>query len=148
MRSGFILSFLCAVFCGAAASSVQAQPGRGTGPGPGAWWNSDKFKQELKLTGEQSARIEQIYQASLPQLRSSKEALDREEAGLSKLMAGSDAAEAEVVLSIDRLETARYTMSKARTMMLFRINRVLTPDQRARLEEIHRRTGAEREHPR
>jgi Spy/CpxP family protein refolding chaperone len=150
MRTGFILSFVCAALLGIAVSPGQAQAARGTGPGPGpgAWWNSEKFKQELKLTDEQSARIEQIFQASLPQLQSSKDALDREQAGLSKLMAGPDVAEAEVVLSIDRVETARYTMSKARTMMLFRMNRVLTPDQRAKLEEIHRRDEAGRGHPR
>ena len=148
MRAGVMLTILCATFFGLAAGPAQAQPQRGSGPGPGTWWNAEKMKQEMKLTDEQSARIEQIYQASRPQLRSSKEAIDREEAGLSKLMASSDADEAEVVLSIDRLETARYTMSKARTMMLFRINRVLTPDQRAKLEEIVRRTQAEREHSR
>ena len=152
MRLGVIPSVVCALLL-AAASPGLAQPPRETHPGgppPGApnWWNSDPIKREVKLTDEQSARIEQVFQASLPQLRSSKEELDRQEAVLSKLMAGSVADEAEVMLAIDRVETARYTMSKARTMMLFRINRLLTPEQRAKLEAIHRRNEAERDHPR
>ena len=153
MRLGLIRSVVCALLLGAAASPGLAQPPReshGGGPAPGApnWWNSDPIKREMKLTDEQSARIEQVFQASLPQLRASKQELDRQEAVLSKLMAGSVADEAEVMLAIDRVETARYTMSKARTMMLFRINRLLTPEQRAKLEAIHRRNEAERDHPR
>ncbi len=140
MRLGIVPFCLCAVLCWAAASPVQAQAPRGGGPGK--WWSSDKFKQELELTDEQSARIEKVYQAFVPQLRSSMEEIDREQARLSRLMAEANADEAEVVLAIDRVETARYTMSKARTMMLFRINRILAPEQRMKLEKIHQRTGA------
>jgi Spy/CpxP family protein refolding chaperone len=135
---------LCAVLLILGVAPAGAQSARGGGPPPGTWWTSDKFKQELRLTDDQSARIQQIFQASISQLRSSKDALDREEAGLSKLMASADAQEAEVLLAIDRVETARYTMSKARTVMLFRINRVLTHEQRAKLEEIHRATEPDR----
>jgi hypothetical protein len=39
-------------------------------------------------------------------------------------------------------------MSKARSMMLFRINRLLSQEQRATLEAIHRRNEAARDHPR
>jgi Spy/CpxP family protein refolding chaperone len=145
MRSLSVL--LCALFVALAAAPAGAQPAPRPGGPPPAWWTSERFKQDLHLTKEQSARIEQIVQASLPQLKDSKDSIDREEAVLSKLMAAADANEAEVLLAIDRVETARYTMSKARTVMLFRVNRVLSAEQRAKLQEIHQRDGADRARP-
>ena len=139
MRLAIVPACLGALICWALAGPALAQqPRRGE---PGKWWTADRFKQELALTGEQSARLEKVYQDFLPQLRSSMEDLDREQASLSRLMADAGAAEADVVLAIDRVETARYTMSKARTMMLFRMSRILTPEQRAKLEGMRKRSG-------
>jgi Spy/CpxP family protein refolding chaperone len=71
------------------------------------WWQSDRFKQELQLTDDQIARIEELFQAWLQESRRQKKALDR------------------------------AALSKARTLMLVRIRRVLSPEQRLRLAQLH-----------
>ena len=40
------------------------------------WWQSDLYKRELGLTPEQSRRLEDIFQAAVPNLRVQKKALD------------------------------------------------------------------------
>jgi Spy/CpxP family protein refolding chaperone len=112
---------------------------------PHSWWKSDEFRAALRLTADQSARIDSIFQTTLPQLRQEMDELDRLEEGLSRLIE-SDAEEVEIARHIDRVETARANVAKTRSLMLVRMRRVLTPDQRKRmraLEEESRRRGAD-----
>ena len=44
------------------------------------WWQSEMFKRELGLTTDQSAKIEAIFQKTVPVLRQEKDALDRAQA--------------------------------------------------------------------
>ena len=99
------------------------------------WWHSDKFKQELQLTEEQITRIEELFQAWLPESRRQKRALDRLEDELSRLIDTAD--EAAVMQYADRVEAERAALSKARTLMLVRIRRVLSVEQRAKLADLH-----------
>lgn len=108
------------------------------------WWQSDRFREELALTAEQSARIEEIFQAMLPKLRAAKGDLDRLDGTLSKLVAEGTADEAIVAQQIDRVEAARSELSKTRTLMLFRMHRILSADQRAKLKTLHEQWERER----
>jgi len=113
--------------------------------GQSRWWNDERSKRELGLTVEQSQRIEQIYQATLPKLRTAKKELDRQEAYFSELMKRRDApAEGDVTAAVERLEAARSDLGKLRTLMLYQMRRVLTPEQRAKLEAEHERSGRDR----
>jgi Spy/CpxP family protein refolding chaperone len=100
------------------------------------WWHSDRFKQELQLTDDQITRIEEVFQGSLPQFREHKRTLDHLEDELSRLIDTAD--EAGVMQQADRVEAERAALSKARTLMLVRIRRVLSVDQRAKLAQLHR----------
>jgi Spy/CpxP family protein refolding chaperone len=100
------------------------------------WWHSDKFKQELQLTTDQITRIEDVFQGSLPEFREHKRTLDRLEDELSRLIDTAD--EAAVMQHADRVEAERAALSKARTLMLVRIRRVLSVEQRAKLAQLHR----------
>ena len=114
---------------------------------PFQWWKVDKIKQELKLTAEQSASIERIFQASMDQLRVDKAALDLAQADFSKLMEQPTASERDFTRAVDKLEMARYYTSKERTTMLVRIHSILTPDQRKGLEVIRKRNDADKNRP-
>lgn len=108
--------------------------------GQSKWWNGERSKRELGLTVEQSQQIEQIYQATLPRLRTAKKELDRQETHFSELMKRRDAPpEGDVTAAIERLEAARSGLGKLRTLMLYQMRRVLTPEQRAKLEAEHER---------
>jgi Spy/CpxP family protein refolding chaperone len=100
------------------------------------WWHSDRFKQELQLTADQITRIEELFQAALPEFREHKQTLDRLETELSRLIDTAD--ETAVMQHADRVEAERAALSKARTLMLVRIRRVLTVEQRVKLADLHR----------
>ena len=112
---------------------------------PFKWWAIDKYKQELKLTADQSAEIERIFQASVERLRVDKDDFDRAQSSFSQLMDKPTAGEREFARAVDQLELARYNVSKERTMMLVRIHSVLTPDQRKGLEAIRKRNEGDRD---
>lgn len=107
------------------------------------WWQSDHFKRELVLTAEQSRRLEEIFQAAAPTLRTHKVALDKAERELDALVEkGGDSA---VMEQVNHVETARAELNKSRTMMLLRMRRVLTTDQWAKFTALHQAWERERQ---
>jgi Spy/CpxP family protein refolding chaperone len=102
------------------------------------WWQSDSFKRELGLTADQSTKIEAIFQRTLPALRTLKGALDKAEADFNQMVEASD--DAQVMAQVGVVEAARSELNKSRTMMLLRMRRVLTPDQRVKFVMLQQRT--------
>ena len=111
---------------------------------PSRWWATDKYKQELRLTAEQSAEIEQIVQTTLGRMKADKEDLDRAQSDFRQLMERPTTSQRELLKAAERLEMARYSIAKERTTMLVRIHSVLTPEQRRGLDAIAKRHEAER----
>jgi Spy/CpxP family protein refolding chaperone len=101
--------------------------------------------QELKLTADQSAQLDQIIMAGRARMTASKEDLDRAESDFRQLMSQPTVPQRELLSAAERLEMARYSIAKERTMMTVRIHSVLTPDQRKGLAAIAKRYEAERE---
>jgi len=112
------------------------------------WWQSEMFKRELGLTTDQSAKIEAIFQKTVPVLRQEKDALDRAQADFNQMIEASD--DAQVMAQVGVVEVARSELNKSRTMMLLRMRRVLTPDQRVKFVMLqqdprnHGRSGGKR----
>jgi Spy/CpxP family protein refolding chaperone len=129
MRSRWLvcLALSLAVLGGAAEASAQGFK----------WWQDERFKQELALTGEQIARLEEIFQALQPTLKTQKETLDKVEARLSKVINDPRTDEATVLQVIDKVETARGDLSRSRTLMGFRMRRILTSDQNVKMTALH-----------
>jgi Spy/CpxP family protein refolding chaperone len=100
--------------------------------------------QELKLTARQSAELDQIIQASRARMTADKEDLDRAQSDFRQLMERPDTNQRELLKAAERLEMARYSIAKERTMMGVRIHSVLTPEQRRGLDAIARRHEADR----
>jgi len=107
------------------------------------WWQTERFQRELALTLDQISRIEEIFQACIPELRQHKESLDRQEEELS-VMIDRAADEPLVMQQLDRVEAARVALSKSRTRMLLRIRRVLNTEQRVKLGVLHQEWIRER----
>ena len=101
------------------------------------WWQDENFKRELGLTAEQSTRLEDIFQKSLPSLRRQKESLDRAQAEFDRLVERGD--DTAVMDQFTNVEMARAELNKLRTMMLLRMRRSLTADQWARFTALHER---------
>jgi len=115
-----------------------------------AWWKSEEFQKDLGLTSDQCARIDSVFQATLPKLREGRAELDREEAALSQLI-DQNVDEAQIAKQVDVVEATRARLNKMRTLMLFRMRQVLTPEQRTKFTPLHdkwikdhpRRTGSD-----
>lgn len=109
------------------------------------WWQTERFQKELKLAPEQITRIEGIYTTSEPLLRAQKDAVDRREEKLSKVISDPKSDEPSVIQATDRLELARNEMTRTRTLMLFRIRRVLNDEQLLKLNAMHAHDRGDRE---
>src|SRR5262245_62984468 len=117
-----------------AAAQGQQQP----------WWRSQDIISALALTPDQSERIDKIFKTTRPDLRQEFDELDRLEAKLTRLIEGGTSDEAALARQIDRVETARASANKTRSLMLWRMRQVLTPDQRVRLKALQERTEGDR----
>jgi Spy/CpxP family protein refolding chaperone len=133
-------SFICL----ALSLSVLGLPAQAMAQGF-KWWQSERFQKELALTTEQITRLEGLFQTTEPTLRAQKDALDRREEKLSKVIADPKSDEPAVLQASERVEAARNELSRTRTLMLFRMRRILTDEQNVKMKQIHERDKAERE---
>lgn len=100
------------------------------------WWQHEKFQRELVLSPEQVARLEVIFQAAGPAMRSDKTAVDKLQAELSAMVQDGRADEATATELIIRVESARGDLGRTRALMLYRMRRVLTSDQYTKLKVL------------
>ena len=102
---------------------------------PHRWWKSDEVKAMLELREDQSAQLEESYGQSRPKQRESWRRLNAEERSLSKMIADMTVSELDVTRQVDRVEAARSELRKTRTLMVFRMYRVLSSSQRTTLKK-------------
>jgi Spy/CpxP family protein refolding chaperone len=121
-----------------AVSLSPSLAGTSEGPRPSKWWLDAACKARVGLTDAQTAEIDRIFLSVRDELRAEKMELEKQEAALSRLLAESSDSEAVVVRTIDRVEAARSALAKTRTLMLYRMHRLLSPDQRRKLEAFER----------
>jgi Spy/CpxP family protein refolding chaperone len=100
---------------------------------PPKFWVDPKLKAELAITDQQASDIEKVWRKDLQQRTDTRTRLEKLEAQLDQMMLDSSADEAAIVAQIDKVESARTEASKARMLMLYRINKLLTPEQRTKL---------------
>ena len=100
----------------------------------GKWWNDERFRTELGLTPEQSARLEAIFQKTQPILRQRMQALEAAEDEFDRLVEKGD--DSSVLDYVGIVETARAELNKTRTVMLLRMRRSLTADQWAKFTAL------------
>ena len=112
------------------------------------WWQNDRFQQELALTAEQVGRLEEIYQAAGPAMRTQKASLDRLQNDLSAMVNDGRADDGVAADLIARVENARADLGRSRALMLYRMRRLLTSDQHMKLKVLFDEHSREsRSHP-
>lgn len=128
---------LCKSFsCIALALLVSAWPQAAAAQGF-KWWQNERFQKELALSADQITRLEAIFQTTEPTLRAQKAALEKYEDKLSKIIADPASDEARVLQTADRVEATRTELSKTRTLMLFRMRRILSDGQNVKMKQLH-----------
>jgi Spy/CpxP family protein refolding chaperone len=110
----------------------SGQPPSGR-PGPKKWWIDAESRAELGITDQQSTAIEQEWQRSLAKRAETRERLEKAEAILEKLILEA-ADEPAVTAQLDKVEAARSDANKARVLLLYRINKLLTREQRVKVD--------------
>ena len=110
---------------------------------PRKWWQDEATMAVLEMTKQQSDDVEAIFEATFPRLTDLKKTLDALEAELSA-MVRERRDESVVAAKLDEVEEARSGLNKVRTLMLYRMHRVLTPEQDAKLKELFDKWERER----
>ena len=131
----------------------QAKPGAAPGEASGKpdqghqipkWWVDQKLRAELRITDQQSALIEKIWSKDYEKRAETRKRLETLEKQLDQMMIDASADEAAVVALLDKVEAARTEVSKGRVIMLYRMNKVLTPDQRVKLDAMAKEMRGQR----
>lgn len=99
---------------------------------------------ELAITDKQSADIDKIFEATIPGQRAKREELARLEEALAVMVKENKADVTTVAQQVEKVENIRAEFNKTRTVMLYKINLLLSADQRAKLEQLRARRDAER----
>jgi Spy/CpxP family protein refolding chaperone len=111
------------------------------------WWSDPQPRAELGITDQQSAAVEAIWQRELPKLRETRMKLEKLEEELTRLTSDKNADEAAVIAKIDAVETTRADGNKRRTAMIYRMQKVLTPEQRAKVKAMFEPREPQRRSP-
>ena len=108
------------------------------------WWKDEGFTRELSLTPDQSTRIESVFQTAQPALRAQQRALAMLEHELEKLVKEGRVEESEVDFFVGKVESARADLAKTRTMMIYRMRRILSEEQHTKLQAMFEQREKER----
>lgn len=99
---------------------------------------------ELGLSAEQSATIDQIFESAMEKARPLRDEVKRLEVELDHAMRANTAQVAVFARQVDKIENMRAELNKTRTVMLYRMRRVLSADQNAKFQAMHDRWEAGR----
>jgi Spy/CpxP family protein refolding chaperone len=149
----FLLTFLCST--GAAAAPVTlCEQQRGDAPKPDAsrqndpprfkWWLNADTKKDLRLTEQQSKKIDEIWEATAPKLREKWHELEKLQDALDKTIKDTTADVAAVSQQVERVERQRAEHNTLRTVMIYKMHLVLTPDQRVKVDALRAKMEADR----
>ena len=103
------------------------------------WWIDPKLRAELGITDQQSAAVDAVWQKTAPLLRDARARLDKLEEALSAMTQKDGSDETAVLAQIERVENTRAEASKTRTIMIYRMNKILTVEQRAKVKAMYER---------
>lgn len=119
---------------GAALARPEGPPGGGRHLGK--FWRRPEVRQQLNLTDDQVRQLDEVFVRNEKALIDLKADVEKRQLDMQNLVADHRAEDKKLEQAIDRLEDARAKLGKARAMMLLDIRRILTPEQRDRLEQI------------
>jgi Spy/CpxP family protein refolding chaperone len=99
------------------------------------WWYSARVRAALRLTSDQSRRIQEIYDSHRPERYAAVARCEKARAEAERAMAVG-LPEEDLERALSAFADAEADRRRVRTLMLYRMWRVLSPQQRARLESF------------
>jgi len=151
--SVFLLTLLCvggadaASLCEQQRSDDPKKPqteARGEDIPRWKWWLHADSRRELKLTDQQSRKINEIWESTAPQQREKWHELERLEQALAQTIKDGTADVAVVGQQVEKVEKLRAETNATRTVMIYRMHLLLTPEQREKVDAMRKRMEEER----
>jgi len=112
------------------------------------WWRNPELRAEFAITDAQSNELDRIFHSFYASLKSGMEDVDRYHKDVSKIMAEGSSSEVDVLHAIDKLEAAKASLARTRMLMLYRMYRVLGPEQRIKVKRYQEQKDAVASAPR
>jgi Spy/CpxP family protein refolding chaperone len=101
-----------------------------------AWWKTPGVRAALSLTPRQAEQVDAIFRESLPLRRDLRKQLAAQQRRVSKMFLHGPFDDERARVEVARLFSIDKEHHVARTWMLARMYRILTPLQRAKLEQL------------
>lgn len=112
------------------------------------WWRSPELRAEFAITDAQSTELDRIFHSFYASLKSGMADVDRYHKDVSKIMSEGSSSEVDVLHAIDKLEAAKASLARTRMLMLYRMYRVLSPEQRIKVKRYQEQKDAVASAPR
>ena len=132
---------------GKKSESVQkADPAQKPDEGPPRWkwWLHPDSRRELRLTDQQSKKINEVWESTAPKLREKWHELEQLADALAKMMKEYNVDVATVSQQVEKVEKLRAENNATRTTMIYRMHLLLNPEQRVKVDEMRARMEEER----
>jgi hypothetical protein len=100
------------------------------------FWKDPAVVKEVGLTPEQAKQIDKLWHDRWKEMTGRAEELRKQEIELERMIAARTVNPDVVALQIDRVEAQRTMLYKSRTLMLYRMALVLTPEQNKGMKTI------------
>jgi Spy/CpxP family protein refolding chaperone len=122
----------------------QTQKAQDEGPPRWKWWLYPESRKEIRLTDQQSKKINEVWESTAPKLRDKWHELEQLEDALAKMMKEYNVDVATVAQQVEKVERLRAVNNATRTTMIYRMHLLLSAEQRVKVDEIRARLEAER----
>jgi Spy/CpxP family protein refolding chaperone len=106
------------------------------------WWHQPDVQRALALRVDQITALDQEYDRTLPERLRTRQRLDIADRRIAAVLMEGNVSDDAMSALVLHAETLRARRNVARTMLLLRLRRVLTPAQYRRLEAIARDKNA------
>jgi Spy/CpxP family protein refolding chaperone len=150
----FLVAFLGTAGTSAGAASLceqqrgdagkKPESSQTDGPPRWKWWLHADSRKELGLSDKQSKKIDEVWEAYAPKQRERSHELEKLEQALAQTIKENVADVAIVGQQVEKVEKLRAEYNATRTVMIYRMHLVLTPEQRVKVDEMRARMEAER----
>ena len=126
------------------APTEARQEKRGDGHQRRSWWKNPRDMAEIGLSPAQSAEIDRIFHTEVEKMKPLRAIVTELERGLDATMRANTTDIAAFARQVEQVEQRRAELNKARTVMLYRMRRVLNAEQNVKFQAFYDRQEAER----
>lgn len=108
------------------------------------WWKNPRDMAEIGLTSEQSAQIDKIFWTEIEKMKPMRLLVMELERGVDATSRANTTDIAAYARQVEYVERKRAELNTARTVMLYRMRRVLNAEQNIKFQAMNDRRDAER----